>query len=447
MYHYTKLIPLLYPLNLEQNEWFFNLYRNLILAIYIENPNRSFNIDELVSFVSRNFNLNIKNIPELEEVLSRLSKDSNELISQNNSYLINPSKLVELEDAYTKVLGIDDAHDNHIIFEYEENLKDIIEVSVTHENWNLFYQNLFLPLVAHFYFNLTEFGLKSDKEILENYKSYIKKFPKNQDEIHSRTLKFFRSISTDFFKKHLIANIFFESVEGDIKEYDSIYLLLENKDSLDFFIIRNINFVMEILSTMFSIEDRIKSATSSISSLLFEDSFQRNLYYTEMANKQNEIFRKSIRKESDILMKEIHSDWETMKLSFSIIQKEFSTVESKIEILKEGINKHSKLILEAGSGLSKSVKSKHEASIHILKNKNVEVLNKITEFSMFFFISVILISAGIYAFFNEYFIPAISFFGVSYLLQLFYRLLEILINKKLIDYHKAELKEEIKTET
>jgi hypothetical protein len=441
MESYVKLIPLLYPLSLVQNEWFLNLYRNLLLSIFIENPSRNFTIDDLINFIFRNYNLRINNIPELEEVLSRLSE---ELTLQDKQYKLNPSKTIELEENFVKIIGIDDREDKTIIQEFKLAIEDF---SDNEDLWNLFYENFCLPVVSHFYFNLTRSGLRQENEILQNYKSYINKFAKNKDEIHERTLGFLKKISTEFFKKHLIACIFFESLEGDIKNYDTIHELLEYPENLDYFLEKNLLILMGILSSLYSIEERIKSSTSAIASILFEDSFHKNIFEAEMNNKQIEHFKKNLRIESRQIISEVQNDWSQIKQGFTNIQSEFSTLEKKVEILKEGINKHSKLIVEAKSGVDTSVRSKHEASIHILKNKNVEVINKITEFSLFFFPSIIILLSAVFFFFNEYFFILLFACGGIFLLNLFYRLLELLINKKLVEYHKAESQEEIQSKT
>ena len=122
MNNYISLIPLLYPLNLEGNSWFASLYKNLILSIFIENPGRAFNADDLVNFLFKNYSLKVENIPEFNEILEILAKEEEILVLQLDKYTINPSKLAEIEDFYVKVLGIDDQEDATIQSNYEEIL-------------------------------------------------------------------------------------------------------------------------------------------------------------------------------------------------------------------------------------------------------------------------------------------------------------------------------------
>ena len=123
MNKYTSLIPLLYPLNLEGNSWFATLYKNLLLSIFLENPGRSFNSDELINFLYKNCSLKVENVPEFAEILEILSKEDDTLIFQSDKYTMNPGKVAEVEDFYVKVLGIDDQEDGQIQSEYEDSLK------------------------------------------------------------------------------------------------------------------------------------------------------------------------------------------------------------------------------------------------------------------------------------------------------------------------------------
>jgi hypothetical protein len=437
---YTKLIPLLYPFQLTQNEWFINLYQNLIVSIFLENSGRSFTIDELISCIYRNYNLKINNVPELDAVLSILKNDKNLLlVDANSKYSLNPSHINELEDNYIKILSIDDSEDSSIIIEFETELKEYITLDEEHTLWKKFYETFCLPLVQNFFQNLIQSGIKNEREIFQNYKFYMSNFQTNKDEIHTKTLNFLKNYSTKFFKKHLVALIFFESVEADIKNYSNLELVLESSQDLDFFLERNIIQFMDIMFSFYSIEERIKSSTSAIASLLVEDSFQKNLFFTENANRQNSFFRKNLREESYQILSDQQKEWETIKTGFQTMKNEFSGLETKVDFLKDGIQKHSKLIEEARMGVETSVKNKHESSIHILKNKNVELVNKITEVSLIFIPVSIIILSGIFFWFNEYFFISILPISLLYIVYLFFKFLEIFINKKLIEYHQAEM--------
>ena len=93
MNNYINIIPLLYPLNLDGTAWFAYLYKNLILSIFIENPGRSFNVDELVNFLYKNYSLKVENVHEFNEILEMLYKEDETLIFQFEKYSVNPSKL------------------------------------------------------------------------------------------------------------------------------------------------------------------------------------------------------------------------------------------------------------------------------------------------------------------------------------------------------------------
>jgi len=105
MNNYTSLIPLLFPFDLEGNSWFASLYKNLIISVFLENPGRTFNSDELLNFLSKNYSLKVVNIPEFNEILEMLSKEDGTLIPQLEKYAINPSKQAELEEFFYKDIG------------------------------------------------------------------------------------------------------------------------------------------------------------------------------------------------------------------------------------------------------------------------------------------------------------------------------------------------------
>jgi two-component SAPR family response regulator len=144
MNKYTSLIPLLYPLNLEGNSWFATLYKNLLLSIFLENPGRSFNSDELINFLYKNYSLKVENVPEFGEILEMLSKEDETLIFQSDKYTMNPGKVAEVEDFYVKVLGIDDQEDGQIQSEYEDSLKAYATIDTEGLLWKSFYNDLFL---------------------------------------------------------------------------------------------------------------------------------------------------------------------------------------------------------------------------------------------------------------------------------------------------------------
>ena len=173
MNKYTSLIPLLYPLNLEGNSWFATLYKNLLLSIFLENPGRSFNSDELINFLYKNYSLKVENVPEFGEILEILSKEDDTLIFQSDKYTMNPGKVAEVEDFYVKVLGIDDQEDGQIQSEYEDSLKAYATIDTEGLLWKSFYNDLFLPLVYHFYIRLTNPNYKTEKELLQSYKTFM----------------------------------------------------------------------------------------------------------------------------------------------------------------------------------------------------------------------------------------------------------------------------------
>jgi len=438
MNNYISLIPLLYPLNLEGNSWFASLYKNLILSIFIENPGRAFNGDDLVNFLFKNYSLKVENIPEFNEILEILAKEEEILVLQLDKYAINPSKLAEIEDFYVKVLGIDDQEDATIQSNYEEILKPYITIE-DNSIWKSLYEELFLPLVYHFYIRLTNPNYKTEKELLQSYKTFMGKFPQNKDEIHAVLTKFLMSQGSSFFKKHLIACIFYESVNGEMKEYDSILKLLENPDNFDLFLERNILYFMEIMSTMYSIEDRLKSSTASIASLLFEDSFSRNLHYTDITNKQNESFKKNLRSESESILQSVKTDSQQLKAGLTNIQNEITNLNSTMETLKDNFVKQGKTIQKVQHTMEEKFKDHVENSMNNLKNRNVEIINKITELSMIFVpVTIVLLSAVFYLI-PEYILVAAIGIGSIYLIRLFFYLFEMLLDKKLIQYYKNEV--------
>jgi hypothetical protein len=267
------------------------------------------------------------------------------------------------------------------------------------------------------------------------------KFIQNKEEIHEVVMKFLLKKSSSFFKKHLIACIFYESVNGDMKEYDSILKLLEHPDNLDLFLERNILYFMEIMLTMYSIEDRLKSSTASIASLLFEDSFSRNLHYTDIANKQNEFFKKNLRIESTSLLDSVKTENENLKSSLEAVKIEISQMTGKLENLKENFNKQSKFILKVQTSVEEKLKEHTENSINNLKNRNVEIINKITELSMIFVpVAIVLLSAVFYLI-PDYILLAALIVGSSYLIRLAFYLFEIHLDRKLISYFKNEVKQ------
>lgn len=439
MNKYTSLIPLLYPLNLEGNSWFATLYKNLLLSIFLENPGRSFNSDELINFLYKNYSLKVENVPEFAEILEILSKEDDTLIFQSDKYTMNPGKVAEVEDFYVKVLGIDDQEDGQIQSEYEDSLKAYATIDTEGLLWKSFYNDLFLPLVYHFYIRLTNPNYKTEKELLQSYKTFMGKFPQNKEEIHDVVTKFLLKNSSSFFKKHLIACIFFESVNGDIKEYDSILKLLEHPDNLDLFLERNMIYFMEIMLTMYSIEDRLKSSTASIASLLFEDSFSRNLHFTDIANKQNEFFKKNLREESSSILDSVKAENESLKAGFANLQTELSSMSGKVDTLKENFIKQSKSILKVQSSVEEKIKEHTENSINNLKNRNVEIINKITELSMIFVpVAIVLLSAVFYLI-PEYILISAFGIGLLYLIRLSFYLFEIHLDRKLIQYFKNEV--------
>lgn len=441
MNKYTSLIPLLYPLNLEGNSWFATLYKNLLLSIFLENPGRSFNSDELLNFLYKNYSLKVGNIPEFGEILEMLAKEDGNLVLQSDKYILNPSKVAEIEDFYVKVLGIDDAEDGQTKADYEESLKAYATIDTEGLVWKSFQEDLFLPLVYHFYIRLTNPNYKTEKELLQSYKTFMGKFPQNKEEIHEIVTKFLLNKSSSFFKKHLIACIFFESVNGDIKEYDSIMKLLEHPDNLDLFLERNVLYFMEIMLTMYSIEDRLKSSTASIASLLFEDSFARNLHFTDIANKQNEFFKKNLRAESTSLLDSVKAENESLKIGFGNLQTELTSMTSKLDTLKENFTKQSKFILKVQTSVEEKFKEHTENSINNLKNRNVEIINKITELSMIFVpVSIVLLSAVFYLI-PDYILLAALSLGLIYLIRLSFHLFEIHLDRKLISYFKNEVKQ------
>lgn len=438
MNNYTSLIPLLYPLNLDGNLWFVSLYKNLILSVFIENPGRTFNGDDLINFLYKNYSLRVENVPEFNEILEILAKEEELLVLQVDKYAINPSKIVEVEEFYLKVLGIDDQEDATIKHAYLELLKPYTEAEGD-LLWDSFYQDLFLPLVYHFYIRLTNPNYKTEKELLQSYKSFLGKFLQNKDEIHTVVTKFLIKQGDSFFKKHLIACIFYESVNGDMKEYDSILKLLENPDNLDLFLERNMLYFMEIMSTMYSIEDRLKASTASIASLLFEDSFSRNLHFTDITNKQNEIFKKNLRAESDSILDSVKTENQTLKAGVGNLQNEFISLNTKVDTLKENFEKQAKVIQKVQHTVEEKFKEHIENSMNNLKNRNVEIINKITELSMIFVpVAIVLLSAVFYLI-PEYILTAVIGISSIYLIRLFFYLFEILLDNKLIQYFKNEV--------
>lgn len=445
MNNYISIIPLLYPLNLEGNLWFASLYKNLILSVFIENPGRSFNGDELINFLYKNYSLKAENVPEFNEILEMLYKEDDTLIQQSDKYSINPVKLNEVEDFYIKVLGIDDQEDALTRADFEDKLKNYASIDEDGLVWKSFYDDLFLPLVYQFYIRLTNPNYKTEKELLQSYKIFIGKYPQNKTEIHDCVTKFLLSKSNSFFKKHLIGCIFFESVNGDMKEYDSILKLLEHPDNLDLFLERNILYFMEIMSTMFSIEDRLKSSTSSIASLLFEDSFSRNLHYADITNKQNEYFKKNLRSESTALLESIKADNAKLKSEVGNLQSQITSVNTGVETLKDSLLKQTKAVLKVQSTVEEKLKEHIDNSIGNLKNRNVEIINKITELSMIFVPVVIVLLSVVFYLIPEYLLLSALLVGGAYCIRIFFHLFEILLNKKLIQYYKNEIKQVEKT--
>ncbi len=441
MNKYTSLIPLLYPFNLEGNSWFATLYKNLILSVFLENPGRTFNSDELLNFLFKNYSLKVVNIPEFNEILEILTKEDATLIPQLEKFAMNPSKLVEMEDFYVKVLGIDDQEDGQTRVDYEESLRAYASIDAEGLVWKSFYDDLFIPLIYHFYIRLTNPNYKTEKELLQSYKTFMGKFPQNKEEIHEIVTKFLLKKSSSFFKKHLIACIFFESVNGDLKDYDSIMKLLEHPDNLDLFLERNVLYFMEIMLTMYSIEDRLKSSTASIASLLFEDSFSRNLHYTDIANKQNEFFKKNLRAESSSILDSVKTENESLKSGFEILKNEIAQMTGKLENLKENFTKQSKFILKVQTSVEEKIKEHTENSVNNLKNRNVEIINKITELSMVFVpVAIVLLSAVFYLIPEYILFAAIGIVSI-YLIRLSFYLFEIHLDKKLISYFKNEIKQ------
>ncbi len=440
MNQYTALIPLLYPLNLDGNAWFPNLYKNVILSIFLDNPGRAFGSDELIKYLSTNYSLKVQNVPEFEEILSMLSKEDQLILPQGEKYLINPSKQQEVEDYYTKVIGIDEQEDGNTKLEFESILKEITAVDESGLLWNSFYNELFLPLVYHFYIRLTNPTYKTEKELLQSYKSYINRFLQNKDEVHELTTNFLIKTSTSFFKKHLIACIFYESVNGEMKNYDSILKLLDHPDNLDLFLERNMIYFMEIMLTMYSIEERLKSSTASIASLLFEDSFNRNLHYTDITNKQNDFFKKNLRAESSTILENVQNENAALKTNLNTVQNDLSNVNSQIENLKENFNKQSKYIFKIQSTIEEKFKEHTENSINNLKNRNVEIINKITELSMIFVPATIILLSAVFYLLPAYILPAAFGIGIVYLVRVAFHLFEFQLDKKLIEYFKNELK-------
>ena len=190
MNNYTSLIPLLFPFDLEGNSWFATLYKNLIISVFLENPGRTFNSDELLNFLSKNYSLKVVNIPEFNEILEMLSKEDGTLIPQLEKYAINPSKQADLEEFFIKILGIDDQEDGQTKSDYEECLKPYATIDEDGLVWQSFYQDLFLPLVYHFYIRLTNPNYKTEKELLQSYKTFMGKFIQNKEEIHEVVMKF-----------------------------------------------------------------------------------------------------------------------------------------------------------------------------------------------------------------------------------------------------------------
>ena len=265
------------------------------------------------------------------------------------------------------------------------------------------------------------------------------KFPQNKDEIHAVVTKFLMNQGSSFFKKHLIACIFYESVNGEMKEYDSILKLLENPDNFDLFLERNILYFMEIMSTMYSIEDRLKSSTASIASLLFEDSFSRNLHYTDITNKQNEFFKKNLRSESESILQSVKTDSQQLKAGLTNIQNEITNLNTTMETLKDNFVKQGKVIQKVQHTMEEKFKDHVENSMNNLKNRNVEIINKITELSMIFVpVTIVLLSAVFYLI-PEYILVAAIGIGSIYLIRLFFYLFEMLLDKKLIQYYKNEV--------
>lgn len=441
MNQYTALIPLLYPLNLDGTSWFANLYKNIIISIFLDNPGRAFNSDELIKYLSQNYSLKVQNIPEFNEIVSMLSKEDELLVLQGDKFIFNSAKLQETEDYYIKVLGIDEQEDGHTKIEFEELLKPVVNIDADGLIWKVFYHELFLPMVYHFYLRLTNPNYKTEKELLQSYKSYINRFLQNRDEIHELTANFLRQKANSFFKKHLIACIFFESVNGDMKEYDSILKLLEHPDNLDLFLERNMIYFMEIMMTMYSIEDRLKSSTASIASLLFEDSFNRNLHYTDITNKQNDFFKKNLRAESSTILENVKNDNQTLKTNLGALEKNLSNVSSQIEGLKENFNKQSKFLLKVQSTIDEKFKEHTENSISNLKNRNVEIINKITELSMIFVPATIILLSAVFYLIPNYILHAALGIGLIYFIRVSFHLFEFQLDKKLIEYFKNELKQ------
>ena len=445
MNNYINIIPLLYPLNLDGTAWFAYLYKNLILSIFIENPGRSFNGDELVNFLYKNYSLKVENVPEFNEILEMLYKEDETLIFQSEKYSVNPSKLTEAEDSYIKILGIDDQEDANTRADFEEKLKLYGSIDEEGLVWKSFYEDLFLPLVYQFYLRLTNPNYKTEKELLQSYKTFIGKYPQNKTEIHDAVTKFLISKSSSFFKKHLIGCIFYESVNGDMKDYDSILKLLEEPDNLDLFLERSILYFMEIMSTMYSIEDRIKSSTSSIASLLFEDSFSRNLHYTDITNKQNEYFKKNLRNESTTLLESVKADNDKLKTQVENLQTQLLSVNSNVDTLKESQIKQMKAVLKVQSSVEEKFKEHTNNSIGNLKNRNVEIINKITELSMIFVPVAIVLLSVVFYLIQEYLLLAALAVGGFFLIRICFYLFDMLLNKKLIQYYKNELKQIEKT--
>ena len=109
-----------------------------------------------------------------------------------------------------------------------------------------------------------------------------------------------------------------------------------------------------------------------------------------------------------------------------------------METLKDNFVKQGKVIQKVQHTMEEKFKDHVENSMN-LKNRNVEIINKITELSMIFVpVTIVLLSAVFYLI-PEYILVAAIGIGSIYLIRLFFYLFEMLLDKKLIQYYKNEV--------
>lgn len=437
MKQYLSIINLIYPINLDDESWFLYLYQNLILSVILENEGRTFSSDEIVNYLYKNYQIKVENIEEYEYIIESLV-ESDKLLKNQNKLKVNPEQKEDLQHYLERVQLFDDEEDQKTMVEFSELVSQYVSTEEPTELWNYFYEDVFLPLVYQFYIRLTNPNFRTETGLLEYYSRFLSRYTTNQHEIHEVAVHFLKAVSRTFFKKHLIGCIFYESLNGSLKEHETILKLIERPDTLDLFIERNISFFMEIMQTMHSVDDRLRSATNYIATLLFEDAFSKNLYFFESTNKQADSARSYVINEASKLITDLKAENAELKELIGKIQTDTSDIYSKIDVLKDNYSRQNKTIYKVQYSVDEKQKQNNQNSINQLKNKNVEIINKITEMSMVMIpIGVIVISL-VYYFVPEYLWWVSIPFAGGYLLRLLLLLFEMLLNYKIILHYGLE---------